>query len=129
MKARKTLIIIAAVFVAVFAIGSGVKAKLEGGLNELAKTDIAEVDLGSIADGEYAGSVSAFPVVVELKVRVKDHKIEAIDLIKHTNGQGKPAEALLVKVVQEQKINLDIISGATYSSKAILLAISNALRK
>ena len=129
MKARKTLIIIAAVFVAIFAIGSGVKAKLESGLKALAKTDVAEVDLGSIADGEYAGSVKAFPVVVELKVRVKDHRIEAIDLIKHTNGQGKPAEALLAKVVQEQKINLDVISGATYSSKAILLAISNALKK
>ncbi|MHB0896340.1 MAG: FMN-binding protein [Spirochaetales bacterium] len=129
MKARKTLIIIAAVFVAIFAIGSGVKAKLESGLKELAKTDIAEVDLASIADGVYSGSVSAFPVVVELKVRVKDHRIEAIDLIKHTNGQGKPAEALLAKVVQEQKINLDVISGATYSSKAILLAISNALKK
>jgi len=129
MKARKTLIIIAAVFVAIFAIGSGVKAKLESGLKELAKTDIAEVDSASIADGVYSGSVSAFPVVVELKVRVKDHRIEAIDLIKHTNGQGKPAEALLAKVVQEQKINLDVISGATYSSKAILLAISNALKK
>ena len=129
MKARKTLIIIAAVFIAIFAIGSGVKAKLESGLKALAKTDVAEVDLGSIADGEYAGSVKAFPVVVELKVRVKDHKIEAIDLIRHTNGQGKPAEALLAKVVQEQKINLDVISGATYSSKAILLAISNALKK
>lgn len=129
MKARKTLIIIAAVFIAIFAIGSGVKAKLESGLKALAKTDVAEVDLGSIADGEYAGSVKAFPVVVELKVRVKDHRIEAIDLIKHTNGQGKPAEALLAKVVQEQKINLDVISGATYSSKAILLAISNALKK
>lgn len=116
-------------FVAIFAIGGGVKAKLESGLKELAKTDIAEVDLGSVADGEYAGSASAFPVAVELKVRMKDHKIETIDLIKHTNGQGKPAEALLAMAVREQKINLDVISGATYSSKAILLAISNALKK
>ena len=129
MKAKRTLIIIAAVLVAIFAIGGGVKAKLERGLKVLAKTDIAEVDLGSVADGEHAGSASAFPVAVELKVRVKDHRIEAVDLIKHTNGQGKPAEALLAMVLREQKVNLDIISGATYSSKAILLAISNALKK
>ncbi len=129
MKIKKAFIIIAAVAVAIFVVGSGVKAKLESGLKELAKADVAEVDLGVIADGEYTGSFSAFPVAVELKVKVKDHRIEAIDLIKHTNGQGKPAEALLAKVVQEQKINLDVISRATYSSKAILMAIENALRK
>lgn len=129
MKIKKPLIIIAVVIAAIFVIGSGVKAKLESGLKELAKANIAEVDLGTIADGEYSGSFNAFPVAVELKVKVKDHRIEAIDLIKHTNGQGKPAEALLAKVVQEQKINLDVISGATYSSKAILLAIANALEK
>ncbi|MFA5851534.1 MAG: FMN-binding protein [Spirochaetales bacterium] len=129
MKAKKTFIIIAAVIVAIFVIGSGVKAKLESGLKELAKTDIAEVDLSAVADGEYPGSFSVFPIAVELKVKVKDHRIEAIELIKHTNGQGKPAEALLAKVVQEQKINLDVISGATYSSKAILMAIANALEK
>lgn len=129
MKAKRTLVIIAAVLVAIFAIGGGVKAKLESGLKELAKTDIAEADLGSVADGEYTGSASAFPVAVELKVRVKDHRIEAINLIKHTNGQGRPAEALLATAVREQKINLNAISGATYSSKAILLAISKALKK
>ena len=55
MKAKKTLIAMAVVLIAIFAVGVGVKAKLESGLKELAKTDIAEVDLGSIAGRRVCG--------------------------------------------------------------------------
>ena len=62
-----------------------------------------------------------------MKVFVKDHKIERIELVKHRNGKGAPAEAITGKVVEAQSLQVDAISGATYSSKVILQAIENAL--
>lgn len=129
MKLKKPLVAIAFGIAAIFLAGVGVKIKLENNLKVLAKADIEEVDLRTITDGECLGRFSTFPIKVELKVKVRNHKIEGVDLVKHINGQGKPAEAILAKVVQEQKIRLEAISGATYSSKAILKAVSNALEK
>ncbi|MCX7027827.1 MAG: FMN-binding protein [Spirochaetes bacterium] len=127
MKVKKTLIIVAAV-IAVLAVAAGIlKAELDYNLRTFARTIIHPVDLGQIADGTYEGSFSIFPISVKLKVTVQDHTITGFDLLKHRNGQGKPAEVLLAEAVVKQKIDLDVIAGATYSSKAIMKAMENAL--
>ena len=48
-------------------------------------------------------------------------------MLEHKNGQGTPAEVIPEKVVETQTLEVDIVSGATYSSKVILKAIENAL--
>lgn len=40
-----------------------------------------------------------------------------------SNGQGSGADVIPLRVVEAQSLNVDIVSGATYSSKIILLAI------
>ena len=96
-------------------------------LGKLADATIANVDLGKLADGEYLGKYTVLPVIVEVKVTVKDSLIENIRLLRHDNGQGKAAERIVEDVIAQQKINVDVIAGATYSSKVILKAIENAL--
>ncbi len=88
---------------------------------------IQQIDLVSVENGVYAGSFSVFPVSVEVSVTVEDHMITDIDLVKHSNGQGKAAEVIPAKVVQAQSLAVDAVSGATYSSRVILKAIENAL--
>jgi uncharacterized protein with FMN-binding domain len=53
--------------------------------------------------------------------------IKKIEIVRHLNGQGKPAEVIPDRVIEMQSLDVDIISGATYSSKVILKAIENAL--
>lgn len=65
--------------------------------------------------------------MAEVKVTVNDHRITDIKLIKHRNGQGSWAEAMLTKVVDEQSLDVDAVAGATLSSKVILRAIAQAL--
>lgn len=96
-------------------------------LQKLVQTDIKDVDLSSIANGTYEGSYSTFPIEVQLTVTVSDHAITQITILKHVNGQGKPAETILTEVLTAQSLEVDVISGATYSSKVILKAIQNAL--
>lgn len=102
-------------------------AVIQNNLTKLAQTDIPDVNLAEISDGDYEGSYTVFPVSVIVNVTVENHKITNIELIKHFNGQGTAAEVILDKVVESQSLNVDIISGATYSSKVILKAIENAL--
>lgn len=129
MGKRKILVTILIVFSAIAAAIAGVIWTLEANLNKLAVTTIAEVELSGVEDGIYTGSYRAFPIAVVVEVEVSDHTIRAIKLIKHENGQGKPAEVLTRKVVEAQSLNVDTVAGATYSSKVILKAIESALSK
>lgn len=97
------------------------------GLEELSKAQISTPNLSQIEDGTYRGSYSAFPVNVELSVEMRNGEIIAIDITKHDNGQGKDGEKIVDDVIQAQSLDVDVISGATYSSKVILKAIENAL--
>lgn len=126
-KRKKVLVIVLLVIAVIFVGGKIVMARLEADLKALESMPIAQIDLAAVADGVYAGSYSVFPVSVEVSVTVKDHAITDIQLVKHTNGQGKAAEAIPGLVIEAQSLAVDSISGATYSSRVILKAIENAL--
>ena len=96
-------------------------------LERLKELEISPVDLTKVVDGTYPGSYKVFPVLAEVTVTVKNHQITAVELLKHQNGQGGSAEVILDNIVEAQTLNVDTISGATYSSIVILKAIENAL--
>lgn len=124
---KKALLIVGALILVV-GIGAGLFIKRsQDELNQLVKTPITDIDLETLADGTYTGSYSAFPVKVTVVVSIEDHRITDIAITQHDNGQGKPAEIILDDVIDAQSIEVDVISGATYSSKVILLAIREAL--
>ena len=87
-------------------------------------------DLSSITDGVYTGEydLEATPVKVTLEVVVQDLRITKINLLKHVRSPvGKKAEKIIERVIENQSLDVDVISGATASSKAILQAVENAL--
>lgn len=130
MKKRyKVLIIIGAVIAVLIIAGIIAFSSVEKSLEALKVTDIEDVSLSEVKDGVYIGSYSAFPVSAEVRVKVKGHAIEEIVLVKHTHGQGGAAETIPQRVVEAQSLSVDAVSGATYSSKVILLAIEDALGK
>jgi Uncharacterized protein conserved in bacteria len=94
---------------------------------KVANLNISNVDLTKIPDGTYNGSYGVTFVEAEVKVSVKEHKITKIDLVKHKNGKGAPAEVIPDRVVKAQSLDVDMVTGATSSSKVILKAIENAL--
>jgi uncharacterized protein with FMN-binding domain len=90
---------------------------------------ITSPDLSRVADGFYQGNAKVGPVRVTLDVAVQDGVITSIDIIRHFNGRGKKAEAIIPTIIEAQNLEVDVISGATGSSKAFLLAVENALTK
>lgn len=104
-------------------------ADLNAYKRQVAVTVITDVDLAVLPDGLYRGDYDVKWVAAEVEVSLKDHRISTIELLSHKNGKGKPAEAILDKVLGEQSLKVDVVSGATSSSKAILKAIENALEQ
>lgn len=128
MKKRYVvLIVILSVLIIGAAFGAMVFNSINKNLQDLAALQISDVDMTKVPDGTYTGNCSVPPVSVVVEVTVKGNAITGIELIKHDNGQGASAEIMPSKVVEAQTLQVDIVTGATYSSKAILKAIENAL--
>lgn len=128
MKKKHPILKAAAILLLVLVLaGGGMMAYMAKELAPLEQAVIPKADLAAVSDGVYEGSYKAGPIQVVLEVTVQDHQIIKIDLIKHVSGQGAPAEAILDEVIAAQSLQVDAVTGATYSSKAILLAIQDAL--
>jgi uncharacterized protein with FMN-binding domain len=98
------------------------------GCVNLEKIVITNPDLDKVSDGTYRGQSKVGPVRVTLDVTVKDRTITDIVIVRHFNGRGKKAEAIIPRIINAQSLEVDTISGATGSSKAILQAAERALR-
>jgi len=61
-----------------------------------------------------------------VEVTVQDGVITNIDILEHKNGRGKSAEVVADRIMEEQKIDVDAVSGATNSSVVIKKAVENA---
>ncbi len=111
------------------------------GLNELKCMEIADVDFKRLRDGTFEGRFkgtkdSFRDVSVEVKVssgavtKIKV-KRDALDKIKQRAEAKNAAVAssLFEKVIKEQSLKVDTVSGATLTCKAHLKAVENALEK
>lgn len=89
--------------------------------------EFESIDLESISDGSYHGSYTSKLNSAIVEVHVLNHRITDIEIIEHKTGKGKPAETITEKIVSEQTLEVDVISGATSSSNVLRKAIENAL--
>ncbi|MCD8019692.1 MAG: FMN-binding protein [Clostridiales bacterium] len=81
-------------------------------------------------DGTYYGTGTGWGGTTKVSVTIKDKAITAITIISHEDTESyfnKAKEGLLPQVISQQNTNVDVVSGATYSSEGILEAIDNAL--
>ncbi len=67
------------------------------------------------------------PVSATVEVIIEGGRIEDIRLLDHGNGMEQPAEAIIEDVVEDQSLDVDSVSGVTYSSRVILKAIEATL--
>lgn len=89
------------------------------------------IDASNLKDGTYTGSGQGFKSTITVAVTISGGKIVAIEIV--SAGDDEPyfsnAKGLISSVIAAQSTSVDTISGATYSSKGILVAIKNALEK
>jgi len=88
-------------------------------------------DMSGKPDGVYRGnySLSGTPISVTVDVTISNQNITEVKIIKHRCSPiGKKAEKITERIIEKQSLDVDVVSGATGSSKAILKAVENALQ-
>ena len=92
--------------------------------------EIQNVDISNIRDGEYIGTFSYSGFEYKVKTIVSSHKIEDIMILHNRDTKhAKQAEGVISEIVENQTPNVDAISGATTTSKALMKAVENSLNK
>ena len=92
------------------------------------ETTFSGIDICNIPNGIYVGEYDVDFVYAKVEVTVQNGVITNIDILEHKNGRGSRAEVVVERIVEEQKIEVDAVSGATNSSIVIKKAIENALK-
>lgn len=82
------------------------------------------------ADGTYEGSAEGFSGQVRVSVTVKDKTITAIEILSHSDDESffnRAKEGVISSILSAQRLDVDTVTGATYSSSGIIGAVKNAL--
>jgi uncharacterized protein with FMN-binding domain len=88
---------------------------------------VNDINLSNIDDGVYIGKVN-YSFEYEVKVHIKNCMIENIEIIKNRNSfYARMAEGIKHKILREQKINIDAVTGATTTSKILMKAVETAV--
>ena len=92
------------------------------------ETTFEDINISDIPDGVYVGEYDVDFIYAKVEVTVQNGEITNINILEHRNERGKTAEVIADSIVDEQKIDVDAISGATNSSTVIKKAVENALK-
>ena len=92
------------------------------------ETTFEEINISDISDGIYVGEYDVNFIYAKVEVTVQNGEITNINILEHKNERGKTTEAITNKIINEQRIDVDAISGATNSSTVIKKAVENALK-
>ncbi len=95
---------------------------------KIRKLQFPGINLSEIEDGTYRGKFIHHNNLYETEVSIRDHRIEEIQVL-HSEGDeyDQKAFAVLQRVIDQQSLQVDAVTGATKSSKLYLLTIYNAL--
>ena len=126
-KGLKILLIVIAVFAAI--ILTAFLLMKNSADKALTNIVFENVDMAQTSNGTYYGETDAGMVYVKVAVTVENHAVKKIDIIEHKNGRGAPAEAITDTIIEDNSYDVDDVSGATLSSRAIKSAVSKALKQ
>ena len=97
-------------------------------INETRKMSIQKVDITKLSDGNYFGEYSYGKTTYKVEVIIENKRIIDIKVLQTRDSPyAKKAEGVIKSIVNEQRNDVDAVSGATTTSKALLKAIENAL--
>jgi uncharacterized protein with FMN-binding domain len=129
MKKKLKIAIIALLTIACFLFGSCISLGLPPRNNEVEPKDISKV-----SDGTYVGVGRVTPSFgtaavfrkVTANVTVTGGRITAVTVVKPL-AIAEPLAEMAERMISENSADVDVISGATWSSKALAKAVDAAL--
>ena len=111
---------------------NGVKRALTEALNEASGTSSS--DKTAVSDGTYSGTAPSFGLTGQMTcdVTFKDGAITAIDVTEETDSQtgewyASARDLLIPRIIEQQSLEVDSITGATTSSNGIKNCVAAAI--
>ncbi len=104
---------------------------ISGCSNELETLTIEKIDFKQVKDGEYIGETNLGypPMKAKVEVTVEGGVVRDIKILEHEFATYNNSEQILENIKEKQSLEVDVIAGATGSSKLLLKSIENALIK
>ncbi|RQD69984.1 MAG: FMN-binding protein [Tindallia sp. MSAO_Bac2] len=102
---------------------------LTRGLEEGAELVVEDIDFSQKEDGSYLGSIEFYRWNNEVEVIIKNGKVS--EIIANDQPREKQDDAireLTDSVIEGQSTQVEVVSGATVTSKTYLKAIENAMK-
>lgn len=90
----------------------------------------SEEQIFDLEDGVYEGTGMGYAGKITVSVEIKDKKIVAIEILSVEGDDEaffKRAKGVIDRIIEAQSLDVDVVSGATYSSRGIISAVKNAL--
>ena len=81
-------------------------------------------------DGTYIGTGTGFRGDTEVSVTVSDGKITDITVTSYVDDEqffSRAVDSVISEIITSQDVNVDAVSGATFSSNGIMEAVANAI--
>ena len=92
----------------------------------------AGLNIGQIPDGSYEGVAEGFGGKTRVEVRVEGGRVVGVDILEHHDTPGVSDVALEMvpqRMVEEQEIEVDTVAGATFTSRGIIDAVTDAFQE
>lgn len=91
---------------------------------------ISAVGKISLEDGIYRGRATGYGGQIVLDVQIQDQAIKDISIV-NSESEDMPffnrAKRVIYAMIENQSVDVDTVSGATYSSRGIINAVKNAI--
>lgn len=88
---------------------------------------VEHVDPATLEDGVYFGRFGDFLIRVSLEVTVSDGWMTGITVTEQQSGPGYEALETIDRILEAQSPSVDAVSGATGSSRCIMISVYRAL--
>jgi len=131
-KLFKVLIPVALAVIAVVVIGLSIFNK---GMADIKRLSVENIDVSLLKDGNYFGEHENGRWQYHVEVTVRDGEIKEIRVLNTRTGPfdmemyDDVNTELIQRIVQNQSLQVDTVTGATVNSKALLKAVENALKE
>ena len=133
-KRKMTGWIITGIIVIIVVIAGGIGwSKVSKEHQQMRNLPLNKVDFSNLKDGTYKGFFEGGMYKWrenEIQVTVENGQVTGIQVLKHKENRPKVfTDKLFNRVIQSQSLQVDVVTGATMTSKAYLQGVENALKK
>lgn len=89
-----------------------------------------DIDIKKVTNGIYTGKANGYGGELSVQVTVKDSKVTGLQVVSHTESSGyyeRGADVINTILAKGTPNGVDTVSGATYTSAAIIRAVKSVL--